>query len=504
MKKSTIIINLLLASCIISILILSMYAYISDLKSNNKHKFDIIPKIVEDFDTSELKLINDYENDYTSIYYNEKSKEIIGKIDDDEKEEYDVIGKYGKLYNSPIHIENSSIELEDNKYGNYTIEKDENDKYYLIEKNGFTTKSYELIVPVYYKLNDILKVDYLFLKDKTTSYLLNIKDNKMNNLNEKYDLIKINNNKTDIYNNPKYLIAKKNNKYGLIEYNGDKVLDFIYDELDNYSSKNEYIIKKDKLYGMINSKGEFIINNSYDDIKEIENYIILLKNNRISILYNNKIIVDETIVYNYSKLPENIHIIDDNLYIITSIDAEEFSKSFLENSGSYLINKEGKIKKIDGYLNGINKIKENYKEELSFLYSINENNTKLLITIYDLDFYQYYAFSIPYDKAYKYSLSIDNIINTSFYKVKLTYEVSKELNNYYYIDLFKSKTVEESVLLKYFDNGYSFILNDNNILKIYKNEELISEYSNIDYYLGGYYFSKGTAIYQITFKKDSK
>ena len=121
-----------------------------------------------------------------------------------------------------------------------------------------------------------------------------------------------------------------------------------------------------------------------------------------------------------------------------------------------------------------------------------------------MDFYQYYAFSIPYDKAYKYSLSIDNIINTSFYKVKLTYEVSKELNNYYYIDLFNSKTVDESVLLKYFENGYSFILNDNNILKIFKNEELISEYTNIDYYLGGYYFSKGNSIYEITFKKDSK
>ena len=504
MKKSTIIINLLLASCILSILILSLYAYISDLKSNNKHKFDIIPKIIEDFNTSELKLINDYENEYTTLYYNEKNKEIIGKIDDEEKLKYDVIGKYGKLYKSPIHIENNYIALESNSFGNYSIEKDEEGNDYLIDKNGITTKSYETITPIYYKINDILKVDYLFLRDKNTSFLLNIKDNKLNNLNERYELIKINNNKTDKYNNPKYLIAKKNNKYGLIEYNGNIVLDYIYDELDNYTSKDEYIIKKDKLYGMINSKGEYIINNSYDDIKQIENYIILLKNNKISILYNNKIIVDETIVYNYSKLPDNIHVINDSLYIITSIDAEEFSKSFLDNSGSYLINKEGKIKKIDGYLNGIYKIKENYQEELSFLYSINENNTKLLITVYDLDFYQYYAFSIPYDKAYKYSLSIDNIINTEFYKVKLTYEVSKELNNYYYIDLFNSKTVDESVLLKYFDNGYSFILNDNNILKIFKNEELISEYTDIDYYLGGYYFSKGNSIYEITFKKDSK
>ena len=305
-------------------------------------------------------------------------------------------------------------------------------------------------------------------------------------------------------NNKTYLMAKKDGKHGLLDYNGNIVLNFNYDELYNYSTDDRYVAKYEDKYGIINSKGEIILSFEYDDIKYNEDYIILLKNNRIGVMYKNKLIVDYSIIYNYVTLPENIKVIDNNLYIITDMDADHFSETYLVNTASYLINYKGNIKKIESHLNNIYKIDENNNETLSYFYSISENNNKLLITIYDLDFYNYYSFNIPYDKAYKYELDIENIEKTDYYKVRLTYEVSKELNNYFYIDLFNSRTTDESVLLKYFDNGYSFILNDNKELKIYKNEDLISNYTDVNDYLGGYYFSKGNKIFELEFEKDSE
>ena len=66
---------------------------------------------------------------------------------------------------------------------------------------------------------------------------------------------------------------------------------------------------------------------------------------------------------------------------------------------------------------------------------------------------------------------------------------------------------EKDALNQYFDNGYSFVLN-NNTLYVYKNNELLSTHENINDYFGGYYFSSNknnkTSIYKIEFKNSSK
>ena len=70
------------------------------------------------------------------------------------------------------------------------------------------------------------------------------------------------------------------------------------------------------------------------------------------------------------------------------------------------------------------------------------------------------------------------------------------------MDLFNSKETEESIALKkYFDNGYSWTLNDDKVLKIYKNYDIIGEYTNIEEYFGGYYFYKDKTLYTLTFEK---
>ena len=80
-------------------------------------------------------------------------------------------------------------------------------------------------------------------------------------------------------------------------------------------------------------------------------------------------------------------------------------QSFWNKTTTYLINKKGIDKKIDSYLEPI----KNYNDETdeydtNYFYKINENNGKLLFTIYDLYLIEYYSFSIKYDKVYKYDI----------------------------------------------------------------------------------------------------
>lgn len=86
----------------------------------------------------------------------------------------------------------------------------------------------------------------------------------------------------------KVLRFKENDKYGLIDYAGNVVVDAIYDEITGLSYKKEELrIKQDNKYGVINIEGKEIINPEYDYIEgdkyysennENTGYIIGVKN----------------------------------------------------------------------------------------------------------------------------------------------------------------------------------------------------------------------------------
>lgn len=60
---------------------------------------------------------------------------------------------------------------------------------------------------------------------------------------------------------------KENGKYGLINYDGKKVTNAIYDEIDGLENKEgEILVQKEGKYGVINSKGATIINTDYESV----------------------------------------------------------------------------------------------------------------------------------------------------------------------------------------------------------------------------------------------
>ena len=510
MKNRTIVFKIVLASIVLAIFIMSLYAYLTNVKRKYRHKFNTEPVIVENYTNTELKLLNEYKGD---IYYNKKTNEITEEFDD--TKDYNIIGKYGKIYTTPIKmIYNDDDEYnessENQKYGVYKILNDEDNLYYLEDDKGNKSRKYNHIYPLEYEnKNNKTVIDYLVLESDNTVSLFDYKNVKETNLNGYYINLFINSETTKDGNYTKYIIAEKENEnndrlFGLIDYEGNVILDFIYDSLSNIENNDKYIALKDGKYGVINSKGEIKEDFLYDKFYTASNYTIMLKNNYIGVKYNDKLVVNYLIQFTDNNIYYiDYEIIDDTLYLYKKINSDENSQSFWNKTTTYLINKKGIDKKIDSYLEPI----KNYNDETdeydtNYFYKINENNGKLLFTIYDLYLIEYYSFSIKYDKVYKYDISFTNYNNKDLYELEIIYNTDNQKTDYHYIDLFNSKIIsEKDALLNILSNGYGFVLDHDNKLTIYKKDEKISEYKDIDYYLGDYYFSSNNKLYKLEFSK---
>lgn len=482
---------------LIGVMILSVCTFIVINKkdSNNTNTFEEeiikeekIPEIKEDYSETSFININEYDK---KVIFDRKSNEI--RLDSNEENiAYYIIGKDGKMYNTKISIEKEN-DSNNIIFGNYKIlYDDETFKYYYINTDTKTVSlMYDTIIPIYFQ-NNI--VHYLLLINDETNYILNINTDDLVTLDDEIVYVKIDNEENKI-GSDKYLIYKdKNDLYGLIDFNGNIIINPIYEELDTYNTSKTFIARKDKKYGIIevNNKNN-IINFEYDLIlynKELVNYLVLCKNNKIGVLYNNKLIVNYKIDYNLND-EISIKNIDNNLYINT-------------NNYLYKINTKGIEKSIEGTYYEI----LDYEDNLKYFYKLNENETSIDLHIYDKDLYEYFNTTLNYKKQYYYSLDINNIENTNYYKVSIDYDVdSNDIDETYYIDLYNSKMIsEKNALIKYFDNGYSYILN-NNVLNVYKENELLNTYNDVVDYLGNYYFlvnkDNKYFIEELVFKKES-
>ncbi len=72
-------------------------------------------------------------------------------------------------------------------------------------------------------------------------------------------------------------------KYGLYDYNLNKKIDLIYDDL-NTISDDLLIAKKDKKYGVIDADNNTIIDFKYDGIENIDDYYVVVLDNKIGVL----------------------------------------------------------------------------------------------------------------------------------------------------------------------------------------------------------------------------
>ena len=162
---------------------------------------------------------------------------------------------------------------------NYTLEQIGEENYFLLMQNnkyGVINKNGDIIIdPIY----DVIEIPNpskpIFIcknnyNTQTKEYNIQVFNESKNQILYQYyivEAIKLNN----VENNGNYeksvLKYKSENKYGIIDFNGNKITDAIYESIEGFEYKEGLLlVKKDGKYGIININGVSIIKEKYDEI----------------------------------------------------------------------------------------------------------------------------------------------------------------------------------------------------------------------------------------------
>ena len=484
----------------VTILLLAIIIFIgvnyNGKRKENEPKKEIIPKITEQYTSVSLKTLKEYDN-----YLNYENGEILYYNDNNMY----LVYKNGVFYDNKL--------LEENVNGpyihslkKYTINIDySEDQYSITEKSTNKTENYDSITLV---MNNDEEIGYLILEKETDEkneiYLLNVNNGNKINLVEKDISTVINNNDegTIITDKFDYLpVISTYEKCGLISYDGTQVIDFIYDWIE-YVNKDFIIVTKNNKEGVVNYKNENILDTEYDYIEKVGQYTFVVKDHILDIL-NDK----------YEKIVENIGITDIEDYL----KPYNYSAILYKNNLIYVIVEgvnntlyrieNNSIKQINS--EGIGETVNDHDDNLVYFAFRYEKDGKLIYDIYDKTLKKIYTIDKALTENVEYSTSINPIKDKpNYYQIIISYYVDERYDNIY-LDMKNLKELTEyDALRKFFKNGYSYVINDNK-LKIYKESELLQEFTGNYEYIDEYKFIKysensTTEIIEVEFKKESR
>lgn len=166
-----------------------------------------------------------------------------------------------------------------NNNRNYEIEEITQKNYYTLYSKGkvgvINTKGEVLIEPVYedIQIPNPQKPVFICLsnyKPQSDSYDICIKNEQNQEIFTEYDevsSIQINGITGEIPYEKSILKYKKDNKYGLLSFEGVEITQPIYEEIDSLPYKEgEVLVKKDGVFGVLNPKGFEMVKIEYDEI----------------------------------------------------------------------------------------------------------------------------------------------------------------------------------------------------------------------------------------------
>lgn len=204
-----------------------------------------------------------------------------------------------------IYNDNSILKVEDlskvtdtkNVVGEYNCKYDDCD---ILETN--------LINPIYDN-------KYIILKENSEVFIYNFTTEKI--VSDKYsNLINRKNN---------HLLVEKNNKYGLIDIEGEKLIDTIYDEIDLDMYNNITKVKLNNLYGVYDVKEmKEIIKPKYENINISDSkYYSVKKDDGWYVIDNNDTLITNGYTYTFAFNKGFIAQIENNLHILKYTNEEE-------------------------------------------------------------------------------------------------------------------------------------------------------------------------------------
>lgn len=170
------------------------------------------------------------------------------------------------IYNK-IAEEGKKYEVAEIKQYNYLVLK-ENNKFGVIDRQG------NIIIDASFddvKIPNPEQAIFACFEGENIS-ILNEKKEELFKDYEKIEPIRLKNIASDLIYEKTVLKYEEDGKYGLINFEGKKISDAIYESIDSLSYKEgELLVKKDGKYGVINIKGNTLVENEYDTI-EVDKY----------------------------------------------------------------------------------------------------------------------------------------------------------------------------------------------------------------------------------------
>lgn len=239
---------------------------------------------------------------------------------------------------------------------NYKIEEITNFNYYTIIEDGKTgvidTKGNVLIKPNYntIKIPNPQKPIFVCIYDydsSTGNYKTKVLNDKNEELFSEYEQVESIQIKEIVSSTPyekSVLRFKKDNKYGLINFEGKVIVDAIYDEISNMSYKEgELLVKKDDKYGVINIKGVKLVDIKYDKITGDNYYTEKDKYKLGGYIVGNK--TDEGYRYGYINYEGKkvLNIEYNDIYRMTDIEDDNNAYLVAEKSGQAGLLKNNKV-----------------------------------------------------------------------------------------------------------------------------------------------------------------
>lgn len=420
-----------------------------------------------------------------SFFDNVKKEEVDNKLNVNIKQIYSsdyelhllnneyYFGTYDKKLNVFIDLEGNEVykTSESINYDNYYKMSDGKYLFYNNDDNKLNIYVFDgKTLNVYHSFDDVNYVKPIICKDVIIGftsfvdeklYLYNLKGEVSDVLlNQTLVADKFIDNVFYVNNNSSLVIKTKEELYGVIDLDGDIIIEAKYKDIISLKDSSKFIIKdnNDK-YGIIDKNGNILLNNKYDGILEYDNYFIVIKDKKMALLdkeYN--VIIDFKMNYNTlmgfnyrSDLSVQLYDKEDYVIIVNNVDEDKYKREY-EYHNMYIIKDSEIIRDVEQI---------NYNNELMYSYDSN----------YNISFY-----NDNYDVVNKFKLDNINKINNIEYLDKDKLEIKYyDIDNNEVIECYdvKGNKIDKCNKVILSNSLYYGIVDDNHlILYDYDNKEL--------------------------------
>lgn len=338
---------------------------------------------------------------------------------------------------------------------------------YVDGKWGVISNTGELIVDTIYdemvvvpNLEKAVFVCTYDVNEQTGEYKTKVINEKGETLFSEYDRVEVIENydsKQNIWYENDVLRTVKNGKYGLIDYDGNKLLGNEYDSIESLKSvEGNLLVKREGKVGLVNNVGQIIVPVQYKEVRILKEgykneYLIIDENNNSGIISTSGTII-----------------INPTYQDIKYISSDEIYAAKIENKWN-LINKKGEI--LNNQYDDYTYLKGDYViVKMGEKYGIITvaGDIKIEPTYEELE----YAFSVYYIAKLNGKYGIINTDNTSVIPleyISMTYWEDKEI-------IIADKTATETVL---FDSNLTQKLNG---IFVYEENYIKARVAGVDKY----------------------